>query len=236
LVTVILLGASGLLQWINPDMADTLYYFALVFALVFGTLHTKFMYRYLPVGTPDEFWKGFIIGILLIILAAITISLAYHFLNLNYSFISFLSAFILPYLIWQAYRNFLLIPRPVYSLWYYPVNESMPDLDMIDLSQIEVIQFVFFKKVSDTDQTRFTSKAPLNMTLGQLFFIFIIDYNEKNPLSSITFLNDQQLPYGWLFFRKKKWPGRNYYFDPSLTFRNNFIKANESIYAVRMNG
>ena len=73
------------------------------------------------------------------------------------------------------------------------------------------------------------------MTLGQLFFIFINDYNEKNSQNTIEYLESKNSPYGWLFFRKKKWFKRKHYFDPALSFRQNAIQPNEFIYAIRVN-
>jgi hypothetical protein len=110
----------------------------------------------------------------------------------------------------------------------------MPDLDMIDLSQIEVIQFVFTKNPNDSTQTNFTSKAPLNMTLGQLFFIFINDYNDKNVQHPIGYLKATREPFGWLFYRKKKLFNQKHFFDADLTFRDNGIQPNERIYAIRV--
>lgn len=235
LVTIILLAATGLLGWTNITLTGNYYYLAQALALGLGILHVILMYKFLPLN-PDSFGKGFGITFLLMLLAAIALAILYYYLRLNYAFITFLFPFIIPYLCWHTYRAFTEIPPASYKVWHYPVNEKMPDLDMIDLSRIEVVQFVFNKKQQDLTQVNFTSKAPLDMSLGQLFFIFINDYNEKNAQSTIEFLNAQQQPYGWLFYRKKKWLNGRYYFDPNLTFRENIIRPNEFIYAQRISG
>jgi len=234
LIFVILLGSTSLLQWTNTIFADSYYYFAQALVLIIGILHVLLMYRFIPQITRGDFWKGLLFTLFLMLLAAVAAATVYYFIRLDYRFITYMLPFALPYLCWQAYRFFLQIPAPVFKSWYYPLNEVMPDLDMIDLSQIEVVQFVFSKSPNDTTQTNFTSKAPLQMTLGQLFFIFINDYNDKNSQHPIGYLKSAQQPYGWLFYRKKKWFKQKHYFDADLSFRDNAIQPNEFIYAIRV--
>lgn len=234
LITVILLSATGLLQMVDLNAPDVYYYFAGFLSLGLGVLHAMLMYKYFPQIGKTDFWKGLALCAVLLLLSAAIAAIAYYFLKLNYSFLSYILPFVIPYLVLQVYYFFLLIPASDYKLWYYPLSQEMPDLDMIDLSQIEVVQFVFNKKPNDPVQTNFTSKAPLNMGLGQLFFIFINDYNEKNSQNTIEYLKEKNKPYGWLFYRKRKWFGRRFYFDPELSFRENIIQPNEFIYALRV--
>jgi hypothetical protein len=235
LVAVILFAATSLLEWADPESVDFFFYMALGIALGLGVLHIYLLYEFLLDPTyRDEFWVGFLLTILLALAGAAAGAVLYHYLKLNFYFLTYGLAFVLPYVCWKTYRYFLRIPAPVYKPWYYPLQAEMPDLDMIDLSQIEVVQFVFHKKIQDNSQTNFTSKAPLNMSLGQLFFIFINDYNEKNIQQTIEFLDGQSSPNGWLFFRKKKWFSRRHFFDPDLSFRDNLIQPNEFIYAIRI--
>jgi Type VI secretion system, TssN len=233
LLVILTLCALGLLQKIGEDTLAAYYYLALVATLLIGVFHAMYFYRWTGTITPDDFWKGALFTLLLLLLSAAGIAALYYFLGGNNSFISCLIPFVIPYLCWQTYRAFFSIPGRQFKLWHYPVHEEMPDLDMIDLSRIEVVQFVFNKNPLETTQTNFTSKAPLNMPLGVLFFIFINDYNEKNKQQPIGFLDPVQSPYGWLFYRRKKWFGRKHYFDPDLSFSDNRIQPNEQIFAVR---
>ena len=233
LIIVILLGFISLLQWTNSNQADSYYYFAQALVFITGIGHVWLMYKLLQI-TPGDFWKGFLITVMIMFAGTVAAAIMYYFIHLDYRFLTYILPFIIPYLCWQVYQFFFQIPAPVYKYWYYPLNEEMPDLDMIDLSQIEVVQFVFSKNPQDPTQTNFTSKAPLNMTLGQLFFIFINDYNDKNAQHPIEYLKSAQEPFGWLFYRKKKWFNQKHFFDADLSFHNNSIKPNEFIYAVRV--
>ena len=237
LILVILLGFISLLQWTDTNQSDLYYYYAQALVLALGIGHVLLMYKFVPQITFGDFWKGFLFTVLLMLAGTISAAVLYYFIQsdqLDYRFLTYILPFIVPYLCLQVYRLFFQIPPAVYKSWYYPVNEEMPDLDMIDLSQIEVIQFVFSKDPHDTTQTNFTSKAPLNMTLGQLFFIFINDYNDKNIQHPIGYLKSAQQPFGWLFYRKKKWFSHKHFFDADLSFRDNRIQPNEFIYAIRV--
>jgi hypothetical protein len=234
LILVILLALISLLQRTNSDQTDAYYYFAQVLALMLGTLHVWLSGRFMPQISRNEFWKGLAATLLLMLLATLAAVTLYYFLLLDYRFLTCILPFVIPYLCWHAIRLFFQIPARLYKSWYYPLNADMPDLDMIDLSQIEVVQFVFSKTPGDSTHTNFTSKAPLNMSLGQLFFIFINDYNDKNIQNPIGYLKPDRQPFGWHFFRKKKWFNQKQYFDADLSFRDNYIQPNEFIYAVRV--
>jgi hypothetical protein len=234
LIAVILFCAISLLQWVDSGSVDLYFYFAEILVLGLGILHVSLMNRFLMGSLAGHFGWGLLATFLLMLFGAIGSAVIYYFAKLNYPFLTFILPFFLPFICWETYLFFIRIPSALYKVWFYPLNEEMPDLDMIDLSQIEVVQFVFNKKPQDGSETNFTSKAPLNMTLGQLFFIFINDYNEKNSQNTIVFLDQQNLPQGWLFYRKRKWFNKKRFFDPDLSFRNNAIQPNEFIYARRV--
>ena len=147
LILVILLSLISLLQWTSHLMADSYYYFSQSLAFALGIAHVCFMYRFVPRIHPDDFWKGFGFTFLIMVLAAVAGCLAYYELRLDYRFLTYLLPFVMPFLCWQAFRFFFRIPSRLYKSWYYPLNQEMPDLDMIDLSQIEVVQFVFSKNL-----------------------------------------------------------------------------------------
>ncbi len=233
LMMAVLTAFIGLLQWANTNQADVYYYLAQALVFIAGIVHVRLMYRYNPI-TPNNFWNGFLVTLMIMIAGIFFSAIVYYIVHLDYQFLTYILSFIIPYICWQVYRFYFHIPAPVYKAWYYPLNEEMPDLDMIDLSRIEVVQFVFFKKMNDPAQTSFTAKAPLNMTLGQLFFIFINDYNDKNALQHIEYLKSAHEPFGWLFYRKGKWFNKKYFFDAELSFSNNSIRPNELIYAERL--
>ncbi|GAB2790078.1 hypothetical protein GCM10027275_38680 [Rhabdobacter roseus] len=156
------------------------------------------------------------------------------FLASRWPFVTSLLPFIIPFLIVQAYRYYELIPSATYQKWYYPLAGDMPDLDLLDLSKILVIQFEFLKKPDDTNITNFKAKAPVAMTLGDLFLVFINDYNERTPASPIQYTDDGGQPFGWVFSKKTAWWQRRIFLDPTLNFIQNQVDDNDTIIAMRV--
>lgn len=234
-VTALCLGAVGLVQWIDELASGGLYLLGALLMLGLGTLHARLMYRFSgQVSEIDDLSNGIILTVQLMIAGGVVMFFLYQKLHLDVAFVTVLIFFPIPFVVVQARYYLNQIPGAVYKLWFYPQDQEMPDLDFIDLSQIEVVQFVFLKRREDTALTNFTSKAPLEMSLAQLFFIFINDYNEKNSRNTIQYANERNLVYGWLFYRRQKWPRGRHYFDPDQSFRQNAIQPNELIYAERV--
>ncbi len=233
LVAIIPIAGTGLLPWIDVNNLIFYYYIAQILSLVLGIAHVFLIRAIFPEVVSENFGNGFWMTIVIMILSAIAAAVLYYIIKLPYNFITYIIPFIIPYLAWQAFNYFAAIPPRIYKLWYYPVSEDIPDLDFIDLNQVEMVQFLLKKSPKNAAKSNFTSKAPLNMTLGQLFFILINDYNEKNPQSTVTYLTPEQKPYGWWFYKKKGLFKSKHFLDPGLTFQENGIIANDSIYAVR---
>lgn len=233
LVALVLMAGVSLLPWIDVNHLTTFYYVAQLLALAFGMVHVWLMGVFLSILVKGKFWNGLWLTLALMALTEIAVVTLYFFIKLPFTFITYIIPFVVPYLVWQALRYFAAIPPRLYRLWYYPVAQDIPDLDFIDLSQVVMVQFVLSKSPSDASKSNFTSKAPMNMTLGQLFFILINDYNEKNPQGTVTYLTQGHKPYGWWFYKKRGLFKSKHFLDPALTFRDNGILANDHIYATR---
>lgn len=233
LAGVLLLTAAGLLPCISVDGAEGYYYLAQLVVLAIGVLHTWLEDLVFSGGAYGTDRAGWLITLAIWLAGGIAALVVYHFFRLDYVFISCIILFPLPWVWRLTYRYFRAIPPAFYRRWHYPLEEETPDLDLIDLSQIEVLQFVLEKRSSEHRKFNFTAKAPLHMELGQLFLLFINDYNEKNSLYPIEYLDANRISQGWLFYRKRGWFRRRHYFDPSLSFRDNGVLPNELIYAIR---
>jgi hypothetical protein len=234
LITIILFCCISLLQWLDLGSIEILYVAAMTLALFLGIIHVKMLYDLYEPGMDKNFGRGLLATFLLMFSGGLAVAVLYYFLRLDYAFISFITAFIVPYLCYQTYHSFTQIPDRAYKLWHYPVNAPLPDLGTIDLKNIQVVQFVFYKNPEDKSKTKFAAKAPVAMTLGELFFIFIFDYNEKNPHNKIIYLDENNQPYGWLFFIKRGWFNNRHYLDTGLTFDENGVKSGETIYTSRI--
>ncbi|GAB3947537.1 hypothetical protein GCM10028805_19960 [Spirosoma harenae] len=235
LVIGLLLGAityAGTLESANFQQ-----YYILVQALAIGVgiLHVWLSPRFAP-NFFTTFGLGLIITLVVMLggmgLGFVIYSKTGH-LDSRWPFVTSLIPFVIPFLIVRAYEYYLDIPPADYKKWYYPINGDMPDVDLLDLSKILVIQFEFLKTPTDSNYTNFKAKAPVAMSLGDLFLIFINDYNERTPASPIQFTDAAGRPFGWVFAKKTAWWQRPVYFDPALDFNQNRLVDNATIVAMR---
>jgi len=230
---LLLVGALGF--WI-VDYRDA-YPMAMVIFLVLGALHVYLLSQWFEHLFENRSAKAIGFTLLISLLAALAIIFLYHKvaqdLSKGVGMATALVGFLFPIFVSRVYQNYLEIPLKEYKKWYYPVGQPLPDMDLLDLSRVLVIQFEFTKKVNETAFTNFRAKAPNAMLFGELFFIFLNDYNDRNPGSPVEYLSPEGVPYGWLFYKKSPWYKRRKYMDPDLTFQANNVVDNETIVAVR---
>ncbi|QRR03019.1 TssN family type VI secretion system protein [Dyadobacter sandarakinus] len=233
---IILLTALGCTAFWIPEYRAA-YPMAMTFFFVTGILHVYLLTQWFPGLFENR--AGLAIGFTLLIAlgAALVIIFLYHKLANDLvrgvGMATALVGFLFPVFIARVYQSYLEIPVKSYKKWYYPMGKALPDMDLLDLSRVLVIQFEFTKKAQEPVFTNFRAKAPHAMRFGELFFIFLNDYNDRNPGSPIGYLAPDGTPYGWLFYRKAPWYRRRQYMDPDLTFQDNGIVDNETIVAVR---
>jgi hypothetical protein len=224
------ISSIGLLEGIS---LQTVFLLILLGFFILGIIHLFALKKFLP-ALQTSYQIGF--TVLITLIGFIAVFLFYYFVLTNVENKSLTLALIffpLPFFILLAFQYFISIPEKKYKLWYYPLGQQMPDLDLLDLSKVLVIQFEFLKTVQDRDSTNFKAKAPLEMPFGQLFFIFINDYNERNPHSLIKVTDERNQPYAWTFYKKpSKWKSPRY-IDPDLSFKENQIDNNDIIFCKR---
>ncbi|MBC3788299.1 TssN family type VI secretion system protein [Spirosoma utsteinense] len=235
LVAGLLLGALGIAGNVDSSYFQQYYILVQVLALGMGCLHLWLGNRFAP-DLFTSFGRSVLATCLILLLAVVVVLVICWqtgYLADRWPFATSLIPFVIPLLVQQAYQYYLNIPPADYRKWYYPVNGDMPDLDLLDLTKILVIQFEFLKTPTDTNFTNFKAKAPISMTLGDLFLIFINDYNERTPASPIQYTDAAGRPFGWVFSRKTTWWQRPVYCDPALDFTLNRLSDNDTIVARR---
>jgi hypothetical protein len=235
LVLFLLVAALGLLG--NSTNLGWIYFLMQLMFVGAGCLHVWLIYRMAPFLHRADMWPTAFFTFFLALLGAAIMAGLYFFLgkkeNLALGTAAF--GFVLPYFVVKAFDYFERIPERRYKLWYYPLGKDIPDMDLLDLSKILVIQFELPKRDGDTSFTNFKAKAPVSMLFGELFFLFMYDYNERHPDSPVQYLGSGQVPQGWLFYRKHKWYQRRVYLDPHNTFKANGVIDNDIIIAERAN-
>jgi hypothetical protein len=142
--------------------------------------------------------------------------------------------FLLPHFFWQSYRAWVAIPHKRYKLWHYNPLALAPDLTRMDLNDFMVIHFWMTRRFGEPLYHDFSSKAPYQMRLSDLFAIFLSDYNQLKPTQALQYLDSQGQSFGWLFYAKRPWWRRRRYYDPDYTFQDNFLRQGNIIVAQRV--
>ncbi len=236
LVLSLILGVLGYAGTFQSVHFQRYYLLVQGLALGLGCLHLWLNRRFAP-DLFATFGRGALATILILLLGMGVALVSYWQTGClvgRWPFVTSLIPFLIPFLVGQAYHYYVQIPPADYRKWYYPLGGDMPDLDLLDLSKILVLQFEFLKTPTDPNSTNFKAKAPVAMTLGDLFLIFINDYNERTPASPIQYTNALDQPYGWVFTKKTAWWQRPVYFDPDLDFNRNQLTDNATVIARRV--
>ena len=142
--------------------------------------------------------------------------------------------FLLPYFFWQSYQAWIAIPPRLYKLWHYNPLAPSPDLARMDLNHFMVIHFWMTRRYGESLYHDFSSKAPYQMRLSDLFAIFLSDYNKLKPDQALQYVDSQGAAFGWLFYAKQGWWRRRHYYDPDRTFQDNFLRQGSIIVAQRV--
>lgn len=233
IAAVTLLFASSLLQLGPNENVDLYYTLAALVTLSTGFIGVKLLAKNdQGEETPNikRFLKlpGFIL-LISFILAVI----CYYFMGVNLHFLTSQLAFMLPFIIDQVYRYYLQIPTEEYKRWYYPEQHEEAIIDMIDASETLELNFVLSKKYTTETNSRFKVEVPADIPIGQLFFNLIYNYNNANPSGLIEYMGYNHAVVGWHFFTRNGNPGKKYFLDPDLSFKENNMKPNDVIYALR---
>lgn len=150
------------------------------------------------------------------------------------SFVLAVIPFVLPFFFWQSFLAWRAIPLRQYKLWHYNPLAPSPDLSRLDLNHFMVIHFWMTRRLGENLYHDFSSKAPYQMRLSDLFAIFLTDYNKLKPDQALQYLDGDGQPCGWLFYAKQPWWRRRHYYDPDRTFQDSFLRQGSIIVAQRV--
>jgi hypothetical protein len=234
IVSLLFFGLINCIGLIESLSVQTRFLFILLAYLLTGIIHI-FGLKAVFSGLKPQI--NLLFTILLTLLGCIAILVLNYFVFNKASqalYTTGLVLFPLPFFFFYTLELFLSIPERIFKKWYYPLDHSMPNLDLLDLTRVLIIQFEFLKSTGETSLTNFKAKAPSNMPFGELFYIFISDYNESHPENIIEITNTNHQPYPWIFFVKTSWWKRNKFIDPDLTFQENGIINNDIISCERV--
>ena len=237
--TVLVFGLLGLAAVRSPwAFPPTLALLQLVLLLL-GWLYAAQLPNWLSWHDPARRWQPILILVLTALLGAgAIVALRWVPWAKNHlpptSFALAVVPFLLPYFFRESYRAWLAIPYKRYKLWHFNPISPGPDLSRMDLNHFMVVHFWMTRRYGEGLYHDFSSKAPYQMRLSDLFAIFMVDYNQLKPDQALQYLDSQGQPYGWLFYAKNPWWRRRRYYDPDYTFQDNFLRQGHIVVAQRV--
>ena len=223
------------------DTGNNFYFYVglQVFMLVAGIIHVILMGNKFGWKNSYSFWEKLEMSLVIFLLSFVLASLVVYFSPLKTFFLLLPTAvliFIFPMLFQSIFDFSMAIPPEEYKKWYYPQKVEMPDLDKVDFTNSYVLTLEIKKKDNERSPTFMKFKAPLNnINFGDMFFMYLYEYNEAHREGPIEYMDAGQKNYGWLFYIKPKhWWDSKRVLDPSLTIRENKIKENGIIIPHRL--
>ncbi len=211
---------------------------AQVFILFMGVLHVVLIPTTLPWYKAQPFNMQLLFVICILILAFFFSNLSLSDLQkhqLPFTWYISLLWFLIPLLLNKTIEELVKVPPKIYKLWYYPVGQNIDDPSDEELENPIIISFIFEKNESSYKLTTFRAKAPVGMKVGRLFYFFINDYNDRHPEGTISYLNENHEPCGWIFRKvKNRFLGLKVTIDPDSSVYASEIRENDLLYCQRI--
>lgn len=152
-----------------------------------------------------------------------------------WSFVPLILSFLFPTLFFNLFETSVSIPAKIYNKWYYPLNNKYESPKHYELTNIIILNLLFYKNKDDKHLTSFKVKAPKDMVFGRLFYFFLNDYNNKKTLrDKIEVLDAQDNPMGWYFYKKPQWYSTPKHIDSDLKVELNKLKDGDSVVCQRI--
>jgi hypothetical protein len=142
--------------------------------------------------------------------------------------------FFVPLLVFHAYQAAFIIPATIFPTWQYPLYQPIELPDDNSTDKEVVIGFEIAKKNTDTRKTYFHGKGPETMKLGEFFYHFINEYNDRYSETTIEYADKTSEAYEWWFHKKTKWYQAEKIYHPEMSIRENRIKDNTIIICERV--
>lgn len=249
LVALLLMSSvASLSYWSHLKNQQLFHLIFQAYFLILGTMHVHWLKEYVKwAGNEQSLLAEFLFTMVLGLLGGVGFMAVFSWfrwfsedlLAFNISIGSIMSTstilFIVPWMVNQMFSNALSVPGKILKRWYYPCGEELEEPDEDKLRNLLVISFVIQKHLGDDQETHFRAKAPIDMEMGELFYYFINDYNERHPNDKIDYLDPSGEPYGWLFYKKNPYLRlASQYVDAEKTIYNNRIRENNVILCNRI--
>jgi hypothetical protein len=146
-------------------------------------------------------------------------------------------AFLLPFLVYQGWTEYMNIPEKEYPVWRLPetavpAGNAMP----LPVANTLQVQLTIARRANDVHEHTFPVTTSGKLKLGKIFERFIEEQRIHGQQAAIETADRQQHAFGWQFY-EKKWAGmysRN--LNPAMSLLENKIKPDAKITVKRICG
>ncbi len=244
LIVIILLFGSiislpSLGAWFHLYNGSLWYFYAQLFSLVLGFVFPSIMKNKLALVGPNLNKEKVLVTFCVVAFSFFLSSIILYFSPCKSFWLIWPTqsiSFLFPLLMLLTVETAITIPKEEFKTWLFPARMEMPDIDKLDFTNSLVLTFHVQKKDNDRLPTVMKFKAPqTNINFGDLFYMYISEYNDANRESPIEYIDPTQNRYEWIFYIKPKyWWNQKKVIDPSLTVRENNMKENMVIVPYRV--
>jgi hypothetical protein len=242
LLSAILTGGVAFCATLLTDNLFILFWILAAIFLLSGALLTVRYHKKFGKNELEESGMKLFLGELLFTLSVALATLAvfsvleYFLWDKNFMFYPVLLSallFIIPLLLAATFDAAQEIPAAAFSIWQYPTGRTLDPPEEKEGERLLVIGFEIAKKRTDARKTYFRARAPERISLGELFYHFINDYNELQSETPIQFMDRADEAQQWWYRRKPKWYQGTRVLDPAKTVAENGILENTVIICER---
>ncbi|HZF65306.1 MAG TPA: TssN family type VI secretion system protein [Chitinophagaceae bacterium] len=198
----------------------------------FGYVHLRKLNKYVRF-TRNSFADRMNFSIQLAILICLVLIALYLFLGHNFLLLALGSgsAFLLPFVVVEAWSAFTSKSRMEYGVWHKPVPEDQEKV-YIFFTGFSV-QFKFSLSADDSKKQVYSTQAPLDRSLGEFFNHFLL-IKRNNNKSRIELMDEHKQPFGWKFYLLSNYGIEKRLLDPDLDLKQNNVPQNAVIQVERV--
>ena len=213
------------------------YFSLMAYMAVAGALHVYFYRLLFERFESENYFKelGFaIVEAAFLVIPIILVASYFNDYDYMYNYFAVLAAFVFPTALYSLFNFSVAIPTKLYTKWYYPLDKKYEVPTHNELTNMIILNFLFYKNPEEPHLTSFKVKAPKNMQFGRLFYFFVNDYNQKKSANQIEMFHKENESYGWYFNTKPKWYGATQHINSELTVENNNLNDGDSVLCQRI--
>ncbi len=232
--------AAYLVSFISENPFEVFWFFGGIFFLL-GIIHMLFIHKRFFYAQKHNSNKVLVaellFGLSLILFTIVIFStLQFFFKDPNFLFYPIVVSallFFVPLLIFHSFQAAYDIPPAQFPTWQYPLDKSLQLPPIVRSDGEFIIAFEIAEKAMDSKQG-LRVYAYESWQLSTLFHHFINEYQNPVTKARIEYIDNEDEPYKWWFYKKHKWYQTRNILNPEFSIRESGIRENTVIICERL--